>query len=190
MHIDGKIPSSATELHMPNQKQLKIILSFSLCLLTATGCSKNKSASGDGSGSSSTEISDQDLALQNSRFGEGNIPKASEDGPFKDVLFGFNSSSVESEYLDDLQSYAKLIQGDPGLKVEIEGHCDKRGTPEYNLALGERRAKAVASSLSKYGVDRSQMSIVSYGEEIPLDLSDSESAYARNRRAHFAVFKK
>ena len=171
----------------PNTKQISLIF---LSLLAVSSCSKNKSASGDGSGDSSSEISDQDLALQNSRYGEGNIPKADADGPFKDVHFGFNSSSVEGSDLADLESHAKVIQGDPTLKIEVEGHCDKRGTAEYNLALGERRARSVASGLAKFGAPKSQISIVSYGEEIPLDPSDSEDAYAKNRRAHFAVFKK
>jgi len=170
-----------------NKKQISLIL---LSLLAVTSCSKNKSASGDGSGSESSDISDQDLALQNSRYGEGNIPKAGEDGPFKDVHFGFNASTVEGSDLSDIESHAKVIQGDSTLKVEVEGHCDKRGTAEYNLALGERRARSVASTLTKFGAPKSQISIVSYGEEIPLDPSDSEDAYAKNRRVHFAVFKK
>jgi peptidoglycan-associated lipoprotein len=160
-----------------------------LVALLISGCSKNKSATGDGSGENASEISDSDLALQN-RYGEGNIPKATDDGPFKDVHFGFNSSTVEPDDMIALESHAKVISGDPALKVEVEGHSDKRGTAEYNLALGERRAKSVASALVKYGAPKSQISIVSYGEEIPLDPSDSEEAYAKNRRGHFTVFKK
>ena len=71
----------------------------------------------------------------------------------------------------------------PSVKVLIEGHADERGTPEYNIALGERRAKAVAKYLQTLGVQAEQLSIVSYGEEKPLDMSHTEDAFAKNRRA-------
>lgn len=161
-----------------------------LCMvLSLAACSKKKSGS-NGDGTPEGEISDQDIALQNSRFGEGTIPKATEGGPFRDVHFEFNSSTVGSEYLSEIESHAKVIRGDSSIRVEVEGHCDRRGTTEYNMALGERRAKAVAGALTRYGAPASQISIVSYGEEIPLDPSDSEEAYAKNRRAHFAVYRK
>jgi peptidoglycan-associated lipoprotein len=71
----------------------------------------------------------------------------------------------------------------PGQKVMIEGHCDERGTPEYNIALGERRAKAVAQYLQSLGVVAEQISTVSYGEEKPVDLSRTNEGFAKNRRA-------
>jgi peptidoglycan-associated lipoprotein len=72
-------------------------------------------------------------------------------------------------------------------KVIIEGHCDERGTSEYNLALGERRARSAFDYLKTLGVPTTQLSIISYGKEVPLDPAKNEAAYARNRRAHFAV---
>lgn len=153
-------------------------------LLAAAGCSSS-------SGGKDGNISDSDLTLTDqNRFGEGNIPGAETgSGPFKDVMFLYDSASVPDEYQQQVHEAAQALQGDTTLHAEIEGHCDKRGTSEYNMALGERRAKAVASLLVSFGVPKSQLSTVSYGEEIPLDPADNETAYAKNRRAHFAVFR-
>lgn len=167
-------------------QRLTTFILILLLVLTLGACSKTKKGDGSGDG---TALSDEDIALQNTRFGEGNIPIASAGGPFRDVLFDYDSSQVAERYLTDLQQYASLIKADPALRVEVEGHCDKRGTTEYNMALGERRSKAVAAILTRFGAPPSQLSIVSYGEEILLDPGDSESSHAKNRRVHFAVFK-
>jgi peptidoglycan-associated lipoprotein len=74
------------------------------------------------------------------------------------------------------------------LKVQLEGHTDERGTAEYNLALGERRARAIFDSLVSQGIDRSQLETISYGEEVPLDPGHNEEAWARNRRVHFSAY--
>ncbi len=152
-------------------------------LLSCTSCSKSGSGTGDGE-----TMSDEDLALANQqRFGGGNIPTASEKGLFDDVLFSYDSAEVPPEGQENIRRVAEALSKDPTIKVEVEGHCDKRGTNEYNLALGDRRAKSVAGLLVSYGARRDQLGTVSYGEEIPLDPSDAESAYAQNRRAHFAL---
>ena len=82
-----------------------------------------------------------------------------------------------------LDAHANFLRSNPSYKVTVEGHADERGTPEYNIALGERRANAVAKYLQALGVPVSQISIVSYGEEKPLVLGQGEEAYAKNRRA-------
>ncbi len=157
---------------------------FSLCLgLTACPSSKGK---GDGEGGS---ISDQDLALEQSRYGEGNIPEARSGGIFDDVYFDYDSSAVKQNFYDAIKKNASVVAADKTLHLEVEGHCDKRGTNEYNLALGEERAKAVAALLVNYGISPSQVSTISYGEEIPVDPTDSEDAFAKNRRAHFALYR-
>ena len=132
-------------------------------------------------------LSDQDLALSGAEYGDGNIPQAQSGGAFDDIFFGYDSTAIPPEYQVQLQSNAQIIASDPSLRVEIEGHCDSRGTNEYNLALGEGRARAIAAILVNYGAPANQISTISYGEEIPLDPSESESAYSRNRRAHFAL---
>ena len=99
------------------------------------------------------------------------------------IYFDYDKSKVEAKYLEFLQAHADFLVKNPGTTVTIEGHCDERGTPEYNIALGERRAKAVSQYLQSLGVMSSQMTTVSYGEEKPLDLSRTTEGFSKNRRA-------
>ena len=171
-------------------------ISFSFALLTSiaattvlSGCSSSSKGKNAGE-EDGTGISDSDLAVDKNRYGSGNIPMASESGQFPDVHFDYDSAVVRQEDVATVQNNAKMLAGDPSLQMELEGHCDKRGTAEYNLALGEERAKAVAAILVNYGARADQLSTISYGEEIPLDPRDSDDAYAKNRRVHFAVYRK
>lgn len=99
------------------------------------------------------------------------------------VYFEFDRSNLQSSYHALLAQHADFLVKNPSNKIVIEGHCDKRGTPEYNIALGERRAKSVETFLLNSGVSSSQISIVSYGEEKPEIMGDAEAAFAKNRRA-------
>ncbi|WP_300177728.1 peptidoglycan-associated lipoprotein Pal [uncultured Aliivibrio sp.] len=99
------------------------------------------------------------------------------------VYFAFDNSTISSEYEDMLAAHAAFLSANADVKVTVEGHADERGTPEYNIALGERRAKAVSKYLQALGVSADQISIVSYGEEKPLVLGQSAEDYAKNRRA-------
>jgi len=99
------------------------------------------------------------------------------------VYFDFDMSSVSSQFASVLDAHAKFLSENSGVSVLVEGHADERGTPEYNIALGERRAKAVATYLENMGVSSSQISVVSYGEEKPMIKDRSENAFAQNRRA-------
>lgn len=98
------------------------------------------------------------------------------------VYFDFDRSSVSSEYYSLLDQHAAFLNKNPEQRVVIEGHCDNRGTPEYNIALGERRAKSVETYLQNAGVSSSQISVVSYGEEKPVNTSATDAAFAENRR--------
>ncbi len=98
------------------------------------------------------------------------------------VNFGFDSSSIDADNRETLEAHAAWLNANENLKVKLEGHADERGTREYNLALGERRAQAAARLLGVLGVDRSRLNTTSYGEEKPLDEAHSESAWKRNRR--------
>lgn len=118
---------------------------------------------------------------------DGNIPVASADGPLKDVNFAFDSSSIDSRAMDILKMNASWLKENASSTVQIEGHCDERGTQEYNLALGSRRAQACYGVLKSLGIDSKRMSTISYGEELPLDPGHSEAAWAKNRRCHFSV---
>ncbi|MGP8304546.1 peptidoglycan-associated lipoprotein Pal [Vibrio sp. YIC-376] len=99
------------------------------------------------------------------------------------IYFAFDNSTIAGDYEEMLAAHAAYLSKNPALRVTIEGHADERGTPEYNIALGERRAQAVANYLQALGVQAGQISIVSYGEEKPLLLGQSDDVYAKNRRA-------
>jgi peptidoglycan-associated lipoprotein len=120
-------------------------------------------------------------------FGDGNIPLASEGSELKDVHFDFDSSVVGSSERGVLKANGQWLLDNPKKNVVVEGHCDERGTNEYNMALGERRAKAAYDYLRSLGVPSRQMSTISYGEELPLDPGHEEGAWAKNRRAHFSI---
>jgi peptidoglycan-associated lipoprotein len=99
------------------------------------------------------------------------------------IYFAFDNSTIAGDYEEILAAHAAYLSNNVDMNVTIEGHADERGTPEYNIALGERRAQAVAKYLQALGVQADQISIVSYGEEKPLLLGQSEDVYAKNRRA-------
>ncbi len=99
------------------------------------------------------------------------------------VYFEYDKNNVQYQYNDLLAAHARFLVKNPSTSITIEGHCDERGTPEYNIALGERRAKSVSKYLKTLGVSSSQINIVSYGEEKPTDKSRTESGFAKNRRA-------
>jgi len=101
------------------------------------------------------------------------------------IHFDFDQYVLTSEAKDTLARNAELLKAAPSIKVQIEGHCDERGSDEYNLALGEKRALATKNYLASLGVATDRMSIISYGEEIPLDPAHTEAAWAKNRRADF-----
>jgi peptidoglycan-associated lipoprotein len=156
----------------------------SLSLLTS-GCSWFSSGSGE---SEDGALSESDLAAQREgRFGAGNIPTAEGSGMFRDIHFGFDSYAVEGAARNDLEANSRTLSEQSDLRVVLEGHCDERGTAEYNMALGAERARAVKSALIAIGIPSSRIETISYGEEIPLDPSQSEEAHAKNRRVHFAL---
>lgn len=104
-----------------------------------------------------------------------------------DIFFDFDSSSLSSEAQEQLNQNADWLQKHSGSSVTIEGHCDERGTDEYNIALGERRAEAARTYLVNLGVTGSRLATVSFGEEKPFDPGHNEEAWAKNRRDHFAT---
>jgi len=98
------------------------------------------------------------------------------------IYFEFDSSVVKSEYQDVLTAHAEYIAGHADITVVLEGHADERGSREYNIALGERRAKAVQQLLTLQGVAQKQLQVISFGEERPVALGHDESAWSLNRR--------
>ena len=108
----------------------------------------------------------------------------------KDIHFDFDKYSIQPGEAEILKENSALLKKYPGMKFQIEGHCDERGTGEYNLALGERRANSVKKYLASLGISPSSISTISYGEEKPFDPGHNEEAWTKNRRAHFVILKK
>jgi peptidoglycan-associated lipoprotein len=105
----------------------------------------------------------------------------------ENVHFDYNESILRSDARDILKRKVTWLQVNPDVSVVIEGHCDERGSTEYNLALGDRRASSVKSFLVDLGVSGSRLTTISYGEEMPLDAERNESAWSKNRRVHLTI---
>jgi len=105
----------------------------------------------------------------------------------QDIYFDFDSFSILPEAQEILSSKAEWLQNNPDATVTIEGHCDERGTIEYNLALGDRRGESAKAFLVNLGIAESRLNTISYGEERPLDPDNNEDAWGKNRRAHFVT---
>ncbi len=109
---------------------------------------------------------------------------------FNDVNFDFDKFNLGNDAREILKKHAGWLNKNKDIKIVVEGHCDERGTAEYNLALGQRRASAAAKFLVDMGIEAKRIKTVSYGEEMPLDPGHNENAWAKNRRAHFSVSTK
>lgn len=103
------------------------------------------------------------------------------------VFFQYDSDEITPEGEQKLQTKAAVLRANPGVRIRIQGHCDQRGSTEYNLALGQRRAESVRAYLVNLGIDGTRMSTVSYGKERPLVEGDDEESLSRNRRAEFEI---
>ncbi len=155
-------------------------LSFSL------GCQKKQVKDANGAdqangtaGQESPQIEDKSNATDPLGSDSGNIKGLST------VFFDYDKATLTSDAKSKLSANAAWIKNNPSFTVQIEGHTDSRGSVEYNLSLGERRAKSVKSYLEGLGVEAKRMTIISYGEEKPLVPGDTEAAWAKNRRANF-----
>jgi peptidoglycan-associated lipoprotein len=112
------------------------------------------------------------------------------EGMFADIMFDYDKYDVKESNKSELQAVAAWMTKNSSAKVSVEGNCDDRGTNEYNLALGDRRAKAVKDYLVSLGVLSSRIETISYGEEKPVCTEQSEECWAKNRRAHFVILTK
>ena len=108
----------------------------------------------------------------------------------RDIHFDFDKYDLRPEDIKILDEKASFLKAHPDLNIRIEGNCDERGTIEYNLALGDRRAKAAQKYLYDVGIDKGRITTISYGKERPLDPGHNEEAWAKNRRDHFVVTNK
>ena len=120
----------------------------------------------------------------------GDLDAISKNSPFQPLFFGYDQSEVSAEGQQVLNANAEIMKKYPTWVITIEGHADERGTAEYNLALGERRALAARNYLVSLGIPADRLRTVSYGKEFPFDPGHDEAAWAKNRRAHFVVTSK
>ena len=104
------------------------------------------------------------------------------------VHFSYDSDQISGENQQILEANAAWLKANPGIKIQIQGHCDERGTTEYNLALGDRRAKSVKAYLMQRGIDGERLYTTSFGKERPVNPARNDAAFAQNRRAQFLVY--
>jgi peptidoglycan-associated lipoprotein len=164
----------------------KITVSVAALLLTVSCATKKPApdagtagANGAEAGKMDANVASQDISFDATGSDSGKI------NGLHTVHFELDSSTLTTETRRQLSENAEWIKANPKVTVQIEGHCDSRGSVEYNLALGERRAKAVKNYMVSLGIDSKRLTIISYGEEKPVAQGDSEEAYAKNRRANF-----
>lgn len=151
-----------------------------LLLLGLASCATNK-----GKGNSSEEMSAEGFSLELN--GDSDSRKA---GALQTVYFPFDSNELTSETKGILKVNAEFLKSNKNIKVQIEGHCDERGSIQYNLALGERRAKATRQYLINQGVESSRVSLISYGKERPMAYGHDDGAWSKNRRSNFVIVEK
>lgn len=168
-------------------------LAIALPILALSACSSNSETEEDSSVANNAQ---QSSVTANTNTNDVQVTAAQRAAEIEDqqnqeleklraehiVYFDFDTSTVSSDFSAILDAHAKFLNN-TNTNVLVEGHADERGTPEYNIALGERRAKAVVTYLENMGVSSSQLSVVSYGEEKAMIKDRSESAFAKNRRA-------
>jgi peptidoglycan-associated lipoprotein len=105
----------------------------------------------------------------------------------QDAFFDFDDFTLRNDAKSALDNDAKYLEKNAGARINVEGHCDERGSVEYNLALGEKRAKSAKDYLVSYGIAANRITTISYGKERPFAQGHDESAWSQNRRAHFVV---
>jgi len=177
------------------------VLAFSVAALMAVGCAKKQTVKAEGAPGAApapgvvTEEPVKEAPPAPVVVAPATPPAAAPGvavteeklSQFDDVRFDFDKSEVKEDGRKTCQAVAAYLKKNPKAKLQIEGHCDERGTAEYNMALGERRATAVMTYLVSLGVPKAALSTVSFGKEKPLDPGHDEGAWAKNRRAHFVL---
>ena len=162
-----------------------LVLVLIVFVVLGAACKKKGPKAGEGAGAGAG-LGEEGLggsSLERAR--RGLAPE--EGGILGDVRFGYDSADIESDALDVLARNAQWLKENRNAKVELEGHADSRGTIEYNLALGAKRAKSVKDHLAGQGIGADRISTISYGEELPLCQEETEACWARNRRVHFVI---
>jgi peptidoglycan-associated lipoprotein len=157
-------------------------------VLVLVGCSgKKKGTELEGGGPGG--LTDESLGAGGGSLALAKAGKygAEDSGPLHDIHFDYDSFELDETARQTLQENAQWLKDHPNARVEIEGHCDDRGTVEYNLALGAKRAAAAKNYLIALGIGRDRLTTISYGEELPICQEQSEDCWSRNRRDHFVT---
>ncbi len=123
-------------------------------------------------------------------FASRSLEELNRESPLEPIFFQYDRSELDIAGRSVLETNAEVLRRYPTWVITIEGHCDERGTPEYNLGLGERRALVTREHLVEMGIQVDRIRTVSYGKEFPFDPGNNEQAFAKNRRAHFVITEK
>lgn len=169
-------------------------MAFGVCglalILMLSGCSGTKNGlarPGDTVTDLYPELVEGDLAMIGERFDL--TRERAEDIRFENVLFEYDNFQIPSSEVPKIEKVAAYMRANPSLALVVEGHCDERGSREYNLALGEHRALSVRAYLVSLGIAPDRIQTVSYGEEVPVASGSNESAWRQNRRAEFVFYR-
>jgi peptidoglycan-associated lipoprotein len=169
---------------------IKNILILALVALTGISCSKKKAEEITDVGATTGDTA-KDSAITNEKM---SFDATGSDGGqiagLYTVNFDYDKATLSDDAKKRLADNAKWMKSNPTVFMQIEGHCDERGSIEYNLALGERRAKSAKAYLASLGVENKRLSVISYGKEKPIATGDTEAAMAQNRRANFVPLTK
>lgn len=173
-----------------------------IILLAGAGCAPTATTPEPGAASSTPDKSaaqrpgegQRGAASESTTPGQSSLDQLREGkpavtGPLKDIYFSFDRYDLEGEARATLKANADWLKQNPAARVEIEGHCDERGTNEYNLALGAKRAQTAKDYLVTLGISTERLSTISYGEEIPVCKEPNESCWQQNRRARFVIIQ-
>lgn len=166
-------------------KRKSLLGLFVVLALGLAGCSSNSEKKDGGDSDSVMDDAGQNYSLELNGTSDDNTA-----GPLQTIYFDFDSSNLSSAARETLEANAEWLKGNEKVDIQIEGHCDERGGHQYNLALGERRARAVKDYLSALGVQDARISIISYGKEKPNAFGHDEESWGKNRRANFLITAK
>ena len=166
----------------------RIVAAAVVCFtLGVAGCSSKKAQGVEGLPSGGTQTGSE--VTQGGTLGENvrNPLSPGQSGPLSDIHFGYNDYTIQPQDSSILRTNATWLQDHPNANVQVEGNCDERGSEEYNIALGAKRAQSAKDYLATLGVSPSRISTISYGKELPVCQEHDESCWQQNRRDHFVV---
>ncbi len=177
--------------HGGSVSKVKALIVVVAVMLAVTGCSsKKKPAPGMGPGTPG--FGEEGLGGKGGpggssleQFQKGTLGAGG--GPLSDIHFDYDDFTIRPQDSEILRSNAHWLQSNAGTRVQVEGHCDERGSEEYNIALGAKRAQAAKEYLSTLGISSDRISTISYGKELPICNEHDDSCWAQNRRDHFVV---